>query len=274
MAAAMAWRMRTTSMRGRAGGGAAAAGTAPGRRPAAARSTSSRVIAPPAPVPRSVVGSMPSVAASFRASGETRARLPGPGASGLAGAGTAAAGTGAEATGTATAGPGTAAAGASSRIEASTVPVGTVAPGSMRMRSSTPLTKTSTSIRPFSVSTSAMMSPRATRSPGRLRHAMSVPAVMSAPRIGIRNSAIAAEQGPGRRRDRHGLRQRGVLHVPGVGDRDLGAAQPLHGAVQVVEAPLHDLGAHLGGEAAGAPALVDDQGPVGVGDRDQDRGGV
>ena len=111
--------------------------------------------------------------ASFRASGEIRAR---PGAAGAAGgwrrgrrgaraeirgaAGGPTAGTPARAT--------DAGASASSRMMASTVPVGTVAPGWTRIFSSTPVVKISMSITPLSVSTTAMMSPRLTASPGLL----------------------------------------------------------------------------------------------------------
>ena len=47
------------------------------------------------------------------------------------------------------------------------------------------------SIRPLSVSTRATTSPRVMASPGFFRQATSVPALMSAVRIGIKNSATA-----------------------------------------------------------------------------------
>src|SRR3972149_291398 len=159
---------------------------------------------------------------------------------------------------------------ASSRMMASTVPVGTVSPAWTRMLSITPVVKTSTSMRPLSVSTSATMSPRLMASPTRLRHAVRVPAVMSTVRMGITNSAMRSEGLPDRANDRRNLGQRRILHVLGVGHRHFGAAHPPHRRVQAVEGTFHDLGAHLGGEAARAPPLVHDDRPVRLGHRGQD----
>src|SRR3989338_8974900 len=237
MAAPMVCRIRARSMRGRAG---------------TARSMSSRVIAPSGPVPVTRAGSTPSSSASRLAAGEIRRR----------------AGTGAAGGGGATGTP------ASSRIRASTVPVGTVAPGWTRIFSITPPTKTSTSMSPLSVSTSAMISPRFTVSPGCFRQTISVPAVMSAPRIGITNSTTAAEHLLDRGNDGRRLRQRGVLHVLRVRHRDLGAADARHRPVEVVEAALHDPRAHLPGAAAPPPPLLHDHGAVGPGDRGEDARGV
>src|SRR3989304_92037 len=223
-----AWRSISTA--GRAG-----AGFAP-----PAPSVSSRVIAPPGPVPRTVAGSTPSSAASFFARGEILTR---PGAGGAGGG----------ATGRSP----------SSLTMASPVPVGTVAPGWTSISSMTPLTKISTSITPLSVSTVAMMSPRFTPSPGFFRQATRVPALMSAPRMGILNSAMASEHLVNGRHDGSGLRQRGVLHVLGVRHRHLRAAHAGHRPVEVVEAALHELGADFRREAAHPPALVHDHRAVG-----------
>ena len=53
----------------------------------------------------------------------------------------------------------------------------------------TPVSKISTSMSALSVSTTATMSPLRTSSPGFTRHSTIVPASMSAPSEGIRNSA-------------------------------------------------------------------------------------
>ena len=42
------------------------------------------------------------------------------------------------------------------------------------------------------------------------------------------------------------LRQGGILQVFGVGYRRLGAAQPLHRQIEIVEGLLHDPGRNLG----------------------------
>lgn len=76
-------------------------------------------------------------------------------------------------------------------MRANTVPTGTSVPIEMRSSSIIPDSNTSTSTSLFSVSTSATMSPRRTRSPGFTRHSMTVPTSMSAPRKGMRNSPTA-----------------------------------------------------------------------------------
>src|SRR6516225_7500786 len=128
----------------------------------------------------------------------------------------------------------------------------------------------------FSVSTSATMSPRLTRSPGLIFQAMSLPASMSAPRLGMRNSVIflmAARyracirirsccfscHGANRARDRFRLRQGSLLQMLRVWHRDFSAANALNGSVQVVEGLFHDSRADLSGDAAAAPALIDNK---------------
>jgi hypothetical protein len=75
---------------------------------------------------------------------------------------------------------------------ASGVPTGTFAPGCASSVSTTPSSNTSISIAPFSVSTTAMMSPRATAWPGWRSHSTSVPASIAAPSDGILNSAMGS----------------------------------------------------------------------------------
>jgi hypothetical protein len=74
---------------------------------------------------------------------------------------------------------------------ANVVPTGTFCPGWVTRVSITPLSKISTSMTPFSVSTSATTSPRFTASPGFTRHSTMVPYCISAPSDGIRNSLMA-----------------------------------------------------------------------------------
>ncbi len=151
-------------------------------------------MAPPGPVPRTAVRSMPLAAARARARGDTRAlrsgaatgRGTGAGAGGGAAAGSplaagagAATGAGASlgglATGSAGEAGGGAAAGAgdgaspappSARIVAILAPTGTLVPGATSSVSTTPDWKHSISMMPFWVSTTAMMSPRAMRLAG------------------------------------------------------------------------------------------------------------
>ena len=111
---------------------------------------------------------MPSSPASFRAAGEIRRRPDDSAAGANPGAVGAGPGTGptavgvTDAAGTAAGPAGTAPSAPSSWMTASTVPTGTFSPGWTRIRSITPLTKISMSIKPFSVSTSATISPRRT----------------------------------------------------------------------------------------------------------------
>ncbi len=131
-------------------------------------------------------------AAGDATAGEAAAGAAGavPAAAGAAGA----AAVGAGAAGATTAGSGTAvgagcpAAPVSSR--AITVPTGNFVPTGTTSSDTTPGLNTSISIAPFCVSTTAMTSPRLTRSPGFTSHSTSVPASMSAPRDGMRKSVI------------------------------------------------------------------------------------
>ena len=102
---------------------------------------------------------------------------------------------------------------ASSRIVARGVPTGTRVPGSIRISSRVPSANASTSITPLSVSTSAITSPRLTVSPGCFRQLTSVPASMSAPRVGIVKVCMVIT-GRRQRSARHsgGRRLRAVWH--------------------------------------------------------------
>src|SRR6266545_1025120 len=152
----------------------------------------------------------------------------------------------------------------SSAIVASTAPTGTRCPGWTTSRSTTPLAKHSTSTAALAVSTTATTSPLWTVAPGWTSHSRSTPSSMSAPSEGIRNSAMSGHQLPDGGGDPGRLRQCRVFEVLGVRDRYLGRADPGHRSVEVVEGLLGDAGADLGGEAARAPALVDQERAVGT----------
>src|SRR6516164_603094 len=139
---------------------------------------------------------------------------------------------------------------------ANTVPTGTFSPGWTRNLSITPLVKTSISISAFSVSTSAMMSPRWIRSPKFLRQRKSLPAVMSAPSCGITNSAMARDHLQRRTGNFFHFWQGHCLEMFCVGHRDFGTAHARHRCVQVVEDLFHDLGADFGGKTSGAPRFI------------------
>ena len=147
---------------------------------AAAASTSSRWIAPAGPVPLTPSSSTPSSFASRRAAGDTR-RPDGAGTGGTvsgAGATSAKMGSGFGASTGATSSP-------APSMRARALPTGTLLPGSTSNSSSRPSSNTSTSIAPLSVSTTAMMSPCDTTSPGALSHSTSTPACISAPSEGM-----------------------------------------------------------------------------------------
>ena len=153
---------------------------------------------------RGVTGTTAGGAAGTRgfAAGDATAGKAATGAAGAATAGEGAAGAaaaGGTAAGATTAGVGAAvgagcpAAPVSSR--AITVPTGNFVPTGTTSSDTTPGLNTSISIAPFCVSTTAMTSPRLTRSPGFTSHSTSVPASMSAPRDGMRKSVIGCAPG-------------------------------------------------------------------------------
>src|SRR6266545_3361352 len=223
---------------------------------------SRRVMAPPRPVPCTVDRSTPACAAIWRMIGEIGTGRPGGfGAGGVGGIGTGIS-AGSE---TVPVGSGPACGEASVSAElitASGVPTGTDWPSGTRSRSMTPDSKHSTSTAALAVSTTATMSPLWTVSPGLISHSTTVPASMSAPSEGIRNSAMSAHRFPRGGDDALHLGQRGVLELLGVRDGHLGGAHPGDRCVELVEGLLGDPGGDLGGQAAAAPPLVVD--PVGA----------
>ena len=113
------------------------------------------------------------------------------------------------------------------RIVASTVPTGTLLARCTTERSITPSSNTSISMAPFSVSTTAMMSPRATG-----RRAASATGQRARLHVGAEGGHAELDHRDGRSvdqrahgvDDRRGLRERGVFEVLGIGNRHLGGA--------------------------------------------------
>src|SRR5579859_1079023 len=199
--------------RGAAGAGAAEAEIAAGAaEPAIAASMSCLLTRPPAPVPGTVVRSMPCSLAMRRTSGEecTRAAslaalaagatavgcgdgggtICGFGAGAAAAAGTGA-GAGAALAG-AGAGAGAAAADPAASITATTVLIGTVWPSLTLISLSTPADGDGISASTLSVEISKSGSSRSTLSPGFFSHLVIVPSKMLSPIWGITTSAAIA----------------------------------------------------------------------------------
>ena len=220
--------------------------------------------------PRSVAGSMPSSAASLRAKGEILSR---PGGTAWAAARADGAGTGAAG------GAGTPGAidpaGPSSWMMASTAPAGTVAPGWTTMRSSTPGANTSTSIRPLSVSISAMTSPRAhdvarLLPPGQKR---TCPHVSAEDRHDELSHCLALHCDDCVDDVRH-LRQRCIFQMLGVGHRHLGAAHACTGASRLSNARSIIWADTSAAKLHAAPGLVDDYRAMGPRHRVENRSTV
>src|SRR5512143_4251676 len=148
------------------------------------------------------------------------------------------------------------------RTSASVVPTGTFSPGWTINESITPLSKISTSITPFSVSTSATTSPRLTASPGLTRQSTMVPNCMSAPSEGMRNSLMTGHHPARRGNDGRHLRNRRVFKMLRIGHRHFGAAHPRHRRIEIIKSVLHDARHDFGRDAAAFPALVDDESAV------------
>src|SRR5579875_58821 len=295
MARRIAACLSAAIMAGRAGLSAAGAGAAGGvgggaALALAAASTSNRVMAPPGPVPLTAAGSTPNSLATRIASGEIRKRAgagwsagPGAGAGCFSarGGGAAAAGvtgrTGGGAiggTGLMAGGVGTAGASPSAAMSARTVPTGTFSPSCTVKLCTMPFTNTSISIAPFSVSTTAITSPRLMRSPGLTSHCTRVPASMSAPSDGIRNSITFAHHRAHGLHHRRRLRQRRFLQMPGIGHRYFGAAYARNRRVEFVKRTFHDARADLGRDAAAAPSFVDYHRAMGPRHRGENRFGI
>ncbi len=87
-------------------------------------------------------------------------------------------------------------------------------------------------------------------------------------------SAMSAHRPANGVHDGRGLGKRRFFELPGIGNGDFRAAYALNGCVELVERLLGDAGRDLRGQAAAAPCLVDDHGPVGSTDGCHDGGVV
>src|SRR5512134_2485378 len=106
-----------------------------------------------------------------------------------------------------------------------------------------------------------MTSPRFSASPGCFSHSTSVPASMSAPSEGMRNSLMAlalAEQAARRGDDPIHLRDRCGFEMARIRDRRFGAAHARDRRVEIEERLFDDAHADLRRQAAAFPTLVDD----------------
>ncbi len=162
-------------------------------------SRSRLMMRPPGPVPVTLRRSMPSSPAMRAATGDALSRPPGAGAAASAAtAAAAAAGAGASAATAGAAGADAAGAGAGFRPNAARstcspaspmtpigVPIGTLWPAVTSTSSSTPLRNAGTSTVALSVSTSKIVSPWVTASPGCFSHSPSLPSAMSKPNLGM-----------------------------------------------------------------------------------------
>src|SRR3990172_6702018 len=124
------------------------------------------------------------------------------------------------------------------------------------IRSTTPLCQISMSIMALSVPTPPPTSPRVTVSPALTSHSTMVPASMSAPSAGMRNSYMGTHRLARGRHDARRLGQRRVLQMLGIRNGHLHAAHARDGGVQIVEGLFRQPRRNLRGQAAAAPALV------------------
>ena len=157
-------------------------------------------------------------------------------------------------------------------------------PTSTRNSSTMPSCQISMSMSDFSVSTTATTSPRWTVSPTRDAPLDDAPFVhVGAERrqcVLERRARVdvghrcGADQVASAGDDVVDLRDRGSLEVLRVGDRHLGSGEAGNRRVERPEARLGDRCSDLGAEAAGAPALVDDERTMGAFDRLGERGQV
>src|SRR5262244_2034400 len=137
----------------------------------------------------------------------------------------------------------------------------------------------------LSVSTSAITSPIATRSPGRLSHLRILPSSIVSESFGIvtstgiggpgwenlaplrrdrrtRRLGLAAEHAPHGGDDPIRRWQDEVLEVSRVGHRHVEVRHAFGGRVELVEGPRHDARDQLRGEARERPAFLDDDAAV------------
>src|SRR6185312_15415047 len=105
----------------------------------------------------------------------------------------------------------------------------------------------------FSVLTTPTISPRFTRSPGLTLHSIRVPSSMSAPRLGIRHSAMHAHHGFYSGDDGWNLREGSVHEMLAIRRERFNSADPLEQRTQIVERFLMDTGADLSGDSTAAP---------------------
>src|SRR5688500_14469767 len=132
-------------------------------------------------------------------------------------------------------------------------------------RSNTPSSKTSISMAPFSVSTTAMMSPRARASPGCFSQRTSVPASISAPSAGMRNSVtrlvnqIAGGAGNAGRR-----RQRGVFEMFRLSDANFSASHASDGTLHFVKHSFRQLRRDFRRVAPASPPFVSNHDMAGL----------
>src|SRR6185437_1381804 len=124
----------------------------------------------------------------------------------------------------------------------------------------------------FSVLTTPTISPRFTRSPGLTLHSIRVPSSMSAPRLGIRNSAMHAHHGFYSGDDGWNLREGSVLEMLGIWRGRFNSADLLDRRIQIVEGFLLDTGADLRGDSTAAPAFVHNERAVSSSYRLQESG--
>src|SRR5208337_2691570 len=103
-------------------------------------------------------------------------------------------------------------------------------------------------------------------------HSIRVPSSMSAPRLGMRNSAMRSHHGFYSCDDGWSLRERSILQMLGIRRRNLDSADSLDRRIQIVEGFLLDACADLAGNAAAAPALVHNERAMGSSDGLQEGG--
>src|SRR5579864_8652179 len=107
-----------------------------------------------------------------------------------------------------------------------------------------------------------MISPRFTRSPGLTLHSMRVPSCMSAPRLGMRNSAMSGHHRIHGRDNGRNLRKGSIFEMFRIRRRYFDSADSLYRRIQVVKGFLLNARTDLGGNAPTAPALIHDERPV------------
>ena len=116
----------------------------------------------------------------------------------------------------------------------------------------------------FFVLTTPMMSPRFIRSPGLTLHSIRVPSCMSAPRLGMRNSAMSGHHCFDGRRNSRDLREGCILEMLWIRRRHFDSADSADRRIQIIKCFLLNARADFGRDAATAPAFVHDECSVGT----------